>query len=95
VKIQWENLMYYAMLMSVFSCLMMGFDKKRSMKRGARRISERTLWMYAILGGALGTWLGMLMFRHKTQKTSFKYGIPLLVLIQWGYFTACAAGLLG
>lgn len=95
MKIQWENLMYYAMLMSVFSCLMMGFDKKRSMKRGARRISERTLWMYAILGGALGTWLGMLLFRHKIQKSAFKVGIPLLVLLQWGYFTVCAAGLLG
>lgn len=59
----------------------MGADKKRAQKH-QYRISERTLWMVAILGGAVGTTAGMQLYRHKTKHTSFKIGFPFLAGIE-------------
>lgn len=49
-----------------------------------RRVSERTLIVLAALGAGPGAWLAMELFRHKTQKTKFRYGVPLLALVQVG-----------
>lgn len=59
----------------------MGVDKKRA-KRGAYRISEKTLFMIAILGGSMGSIAGMNHFRHKTKHWYFKYGMPAILVIQ-------------
>jgi len=93
VSISWQTLTLLALLLSAFSFLLMGFDKNRA-RHKAWRISERTLWVFAILGGALGTWIGMRIFRHKTQKPIFKMGVPCLVIVQWAYLAACFAGLM-
>ncbi|WP_217279756.1 DUF1294 domain-containing protein [Bacillus sp. PK3-056] len=61
----------------------MGIDKKRAIKH-QYRISERTLWITAILFGAFGLFIGMQKFRHKTKHASFKYGLPLLTLLDAG-----------
>ena len=45
---------------------------------------EATLFLLAILGGALGGVLGMQIFRHKTKHMHFVLGFPLLLLLQWG-----------
>lgn len=58
-------------------------DKVRA-KRGSWRIPEGTLWAAAILGGGVGAYLGMRLFRHKTKKGFFHIGIPLLALLQLG-----------
>jgi len=57
-----------------------GVDKRRA-KRGGRRISERTLLLAAALMGGLGALLGMHLFRHKTEHTRFKLGVPLLLIV--------------
>jgi uncharacterized membrane protein YsdA (DUF1294 family) len=59
----------------------MGIDKKRAI-RGAWRISERSLFLTAIIGGSVGTILGMHHFRHKTKHWYFKYGMPAILMIQ-------------
>lgn len=59
----------------------MGIDKDRA-KRGAWRIPEKTLFVCALLGGSFGTTLGMSAFRHKTKHWYFKYGMPLIFVIQ-------------
>jgi uncharacterized membrane protein YsdA (DUF1294 family) len=46
-----------------------------------RRIPERHLFWYAFIGGSVGAFIGMRVFRHKTQHTSFQYGIPALILV--------------
>ena len=56
-------------------------DKRRAIK-GKYRISEKTLFTIAILGGSLGSILGMNQFRHKTKHWYFKYGMPLIFVIQ-------------
>lgn len=68
-------------IMNVIGLAIMRIDKTRA-KRHQYRISEKTLWLVAILGGAIGTTLGMQLFRHKTKHVSFKIGFPLLAVIQ-------------
>ncbi|MBL6764720.1 MAG: DUF1294 domain-containing protein [Verrucomicrobiae bacterium] len=48
-------------------------------KRGWRRVSEADLLVYTLVGGTLGTWLGMRAFRHKTRKESFRKAFRIVV----------------
>jgi uncharacterized membrane protein YsdA (DUF1294 family) len=48
-----------------------GFDKARAGSQG-RRVPEVVLHGLAFLGGTLGAYLGMRLFRHKTVKSSFR-----------------------
>ena len=57
-----------------------GVDKSRA-QRGAWRISERALIALALVGGALGAFLGMRVFHHKTRKPLFRIVVPLLLVI--------------
>ncbi|HYG60204.1 MAG TPA: DUF1294 domain-containing protein [Symbiobacteriaceae bacterium] len=58
-----------------------GWDKLRA-RQGRRRTPERTLlWLAACLGGP-GALAGMYLFRHKTQKPRFVWGVPLMALVQ-------------
>ena len=68
--------------MSVILFIVMGRDKALS-KTKKRRVPEATLFLLALLGGALGGVLGMQIFRHKTKHTKFVLGFPALMLIQW------------
>ena len=70
----------YIAVMSVVLLVMMKIDKERA-RRNQYRISERTLWVTALLGGAIGGVLGMQLFRHKTKHLSFRIGFPLLSLV--------------
>jgi uncharacterized membrane protein YsdA (DUF1294 family) len=84
ISTAWLALLLYNTL--VF--LAYGWDKLKAV-RGGRRTPEATLlWMAACLGGP-GALLGMLVWRHKTRKPRFAFGIPLLTLVQalgawWG-----------
>jgi uncharacterized membrane protein YsdA (DUF1294 family) len=57
----------------------MGFDKKQAQKHKSR-ISEKNLLLIAFFAGSPGIYLGMSVFRHKTRKSLFKYGVLLLLL---------------
>ncbi|MEH2940793.1 DUF1294 domain-containing protein [Lawsonibacter sp. JLR.KK007] len=71
----------YLLAANLAAFLLMGLDKGRA-KRGKWRISEKTLFLPAVLGGALGGTLGMRFFHHKTKHWSFRWGFPLLLLLQ-------------
>ena len=68
-------------VMSVFLFTMMGLDKAKA-RRGAWRISEKALFVFALLGGAPGGTAGMFLFRHKTRHWTFRLGFPLLAAAQ-------------
>ena len=68
-------------VMSVFLFVMMALDKGKA-RRGAWRISERTLFVFALLGGAVGGTAGMLLFHHKTKHWYFRLLFPLLAAAQ-------------
>ena len=81
---------YWAVL-NLAGFAMMGIDKKRAI-RGAWRISEASLFLTALLGGALGCTLGMHFFHHKTRHWYFRYGLPAILLLQlflWIYLRGC------
>lgn len=61
----------------------MGIDKAKA-KKHAWRVSEATLFAIALLFGSLGSILGMQVFRHKTRHWYFKWGMPIILLIQIG-----------
>jgi uncharacterized membrane protein YsdA (DUF1294 family) len=69
------------LMMNLVGIFIMGADKKRAQKH-QYRISENTLWLVAILGGAVGTTAGMQLYRHKTKHMQFKIGFPLLAGIE-------------
>ena len=73
------------LIMNTIGFLIMGADKKRA-RKNAYRISESTLWNVAFLGGAIGAAAGMKHYRHKTKHAQFKYGLPLLAVIEIGIF---------
>lgn len=60
---------------------LMGIDKYKAKKR-AFRIPEATLFIVAIIGGSIGSIIGMYAFRHKTRHRSFVYGMPFILIAQ-------------
>ena len=59
----------------------MGIDKRKAVKH-AFRIPESTLFIVALIGGSLGSLLGMYVFHHKTRHWYFVYGMPAILLLQ-------------
>jgi uncharacterized membrane protein YsdA (DUF1294 family) len=66
---------------NLFTLAAFRHDKQRSIN-GGRRMPERDLLTLAAIGGTLGAWLGMRIFRHKTQKAKFSMGIFLIAAAQ-------------
>lgn len=71
----------YLIGINCLSFILMGWDKLKAL-RNTYRISEKTLIFIALIGGAIGALLGMLIFHHKTKKKLFKVGIPIIIMIQ-------------
>lgn len=59
--------------------LTMAADKRAARKK-RRRVRETTLLALAVLGGAPGGILAMLLLRHKTRKKAFSIGFPVILL---------------
>ncbi len=72
---------FYLLIMNIIGFLSMGIDKKKA-KKNQWRIPEKTLFLIAIIGGSLGSIIGMQFFRHKTKHTSFKIGMPCIFILQ-------------
>ena len=81
----------YLICISLVLLVTMGADKSAA-QRKRRRVPEVTLFALAILGGSIGGIAGMLLFRHKTKKTAFYLGFPLIFLAQLAlYYMVFAA----
>ena len=76
-----KYLLYYLTAINLVTFLVYGVDKLRA-KRGAWRIPEKTLFLLPILGGSVGAIAGMKVFHHKTKHWYFKYGLPLILILQ-------------
>ena len=81
VRDLWTLLAGYLLLVNLAGFLLMGLDKRRA-RRGAWRISAKALFLAAVLGGSLGSIVGMRTFRHKTKHWYFRYGLPALLIGQ-------------
>lgn len=70
----------WLIICSICSFLQMGYDKRKAIKR-EWRVPEKSLWLLALIGGAPGAFLGMIVFRHKIKKKKFVVGFTLLMVI--------------
>lgn len=74
---------YFLIYLFVINCIsffMMYIDKRKAIK-GTYRISEKALFISALLLGGIGSYIGMYKFRHKTKHTLFTVGIPVIIVI--------------
>lgn len=76
-----DLLLLYVIIVNLISFITMGIDKRKAQKR-AFRIPEATLFVLAIIGGSLGSVIGMHLFHHKTRHWYFLYGMPVILALQ-------------
>lgn len=79
----WQLLGLWLAAANLWAFLAMGADKRRA-EKGQWRISEKALFLPAVLFGALGGLLGMKIFHHKTKHWYFRWGFLLLLVLQLG-----------
>lgn len=75
------NITAYLLAINLIGLSMMYIDKRKAIK-GSWRIPEKTLLLVAMLGGSIGTIIGMYLFRHKTKKLRFTIGFPIILLTE-------------
>lgn len=71
----------YLIIINIAGLSVMGIDKRRAV-RHAWRVPEKTIFCISLLGGSLGAWMGMYLFRHKTRHWYFVVGLPLILILQ-------------
>ena len=74
-------LLAYILIINLASFFAFAYDKHKAKKNGWR-IKNGLLLALSFTGGAVGGLFAMKLFRHKTQKTYYKLGLPLMVLMQ-------------
>ena len=85
-----QLILIYLIAINVVTFFLYGIDKWKA-KRSKWRISEATLLGLAVIGGSIGAWLGMKVWHHKTMHKKFKYGLPLILIVQIAivFLTSC------
>ena len=74
-------LIIYFVIMNIVGFAIMGIDKRKAIKK-VWRIPESTLFIVALIGGSIGSIIGMNFFRHKTKHWYFVLGMPLILIAQ-------------
>ena len=72
----------YLIAVNALGLVLFGIDKWKA-KHDKWRISEATLLSVTAIGGSIGAWVGMKVWHHKTMHKKFKYGIPLVIVLQF------------
>ena len=75
------GLWLYLLLINLVALVVYGVDKRRA-KKGKWRISEKALFLVALIGGSVGAIAGMYLFRHKTKHWYFRIGLPVILVAQ-------------
>ena len=74
-------MIYYLIFINIVGLLSMYLDKYFA-KNNMYRNSEKNLFFIAIIGGSIGSIIGMYQFRHKTKHRQFTTGLPFIIFIQ-------------
>lgn len=76
-----KYIVLYFILINIIGFFIMFWDKRKAIK-GKWRTPEKTLFIITLLGGGIGTNLGMKIFRHKTKKMKFIIGFPTILIVE-------------
>ena len=76
-----EGMIYYIIGINIAAFVVYGLDKLLAKLR-SWRVPELWLLALAAVGGSVGAYLAMQLFRHKTLHWKFRLGVPLLFVLQ-------------
>ena len=82
----YKIVLVYLVAVSLISAVITVYDKKVSKISGHRRVPEKTLLLWSLVGGSIAMYLTMLTVRHKTKHPKFMVGIPAIIILQYGVF---------
>lgn len=74
-------LILYLLIINASGFLLMLVDKIKA-KKNLWRIPEAAFFVIAVIGGSIGSLVGMYLCRHKTKHFHFILGMPLILAIQ-------------
>ena len=74
-------LLIYFLIISLVTAIITAIEKYKA-RKGRFRISEKALFLLAVMGGALSEYLTMRLIRHKTLHKRFMIGLPLIIILQ-------------
>ncbi|MBQ2641962.1 MAG: DUF1294 domain-containing protein [Lachnospiraceae bacterium] len=83
-------LIIYVLFVTFLGIASMASDKIRAMEHRFR-IPESVLITIAVIGGSIGSILGMVLFHHKTRKAKFRIGLPVILAVQIAFITLLRA----
>lgn len=75
-----NSILVFLLVMNILAFAMYGLDKYYAMA-DKWRISEKNLLLVAYLGGSIGAYAAMRIFRHKTKHAKFTIGVPLAIVL--------------
>lgn len=81
----------YILCINIITFVMYALDKIKA-KAGAWRISEFALMLLAVIGGSAGALLAMIVCRHKIRVPRFRFGIPVIIILQVAVFYFIGTG---
>ncbi len=76
-----EYVILYLLIINLIGFLITVYDKLAAKKK-ARRISEKCLFIYALLGASITMYATMKIIRHKTLHKRFMIGFPVIMVAQ-------------
>ncbi|MEN4053551.1 MULTISPECIES: DUF1294 domain-containing protein [Sulfurimonas] len=75
-------ILFYFLFINLLTFLIYSYDKFISRYGKKRRVSEKELHTFSIIGGFLGASLAMALFHHKIAKSSFLIK-HIVILLLW------------
>ena len=75
-------IIYGLLALNLITFITYGIDKRKA-KKSLWRIYESSLLLLALCGGSVGAWLGLKVWRHKTQHKKFYIGIPVIMAVHF------------
>ena len=74
-------ILIYLLIINVVAFFVYGIDKYKT-KHDKWRIPEAVLLLLEAIGGSIGVWCGLKVWHHKTMHKKFKYGVPVIFILQ-------------
>lgn len=75
-----KYILIYLIVINLITFIVFAIDKICAIKK-KWRYKEVSLLGMCLVGGAIGGFLAMHLFRHKTKKKVFVIGVPLIIVI--------------